>query len=58
MEIHHKKPRVKNPVLLKAKVVSQNDVKRIDVKTMYPELFKFHGKMIYESYDPQVIKSL
>ena len=45
--------RVKNPQPLKAKVVEKGHEQRIVIKTMTPELFKFHGQSIYESYDGQ-----
>ena len=43
--------RKRNPVVLKAKVVA--NAQRVEIKNMTPELFKFHGGAIYESYDMQ-----
>ena len=34
-------------------MVEAADVERIEIKNMTPELFKFHGKKAYESYDVQ-----
>ena len=36
---------------MKAKVVEEANINRVEIKNMTPELFKFHGKSIYESYD-------
>ena len=49
--------RVRNPSPLKAKQVPKGQEQRVEVKTMTPELFKFHGKNIYESYDAQKVEN-
>ena len=50
--------RVKNPQPLRAKSVAPENVQRIEVKNMTPELFRFHGKFAYESYDADKIDQL
>ncbi len=43
---------------MKAKVVDEANVNRVEIKNMTPELFKFHGKSIYEDYDPAKTEEL
>ena len=59
-EIPKRKPKLgkKNPQVMKAKVVDEANVNRVEIKNMTPELFKFHGKSIYEDYDPAKTEEL
>ena len=43
---------------MRAKSVDPLKVQRIEIKNMTPELFKFHGKYAYESYDGDKIDQL
>ena len=43
--------RVRKPQPLKAKVMAQGQEQRVEIKTMTPELLKFHAGSIYSSYD-------
>ena len=49
--------KVRNPSPLKAKVVDAANVQRIEIKTMTPKLFKYHGKNAYEHYDPETTEN-
>ena len=43
--------RVRYPQPLKAKVVAAGKEKRVEIKTMSPELLKYHAGSVFTSYD-------
>ena len=52
-----KSKKVRKPAKLLAKVVDPEKIERVEIKTMTPELLKYHAKNIFDSPDIESINN-